>query len=235
MGKYVIYLLGIAAFLFIGYKAVEVVDKSKFYISTNGLSDKIVKADYAKWSISIVDETNSLKDTQEKRKSDKKIVVDFLKKCGFKESEISEGGVRIEDQLRWSSEGEKNSKKKYSITDYFFVQTPNVDLVEKSATKISQLMDQNIRIENNRVKYLYKDFEKLRIEMIEEAAKDSRNRADHIAKTSKRKIIGMRNFSTGRFSILAEDTSAESDRGWESESSIIKRVRVIVSASYDIE
>jgi hypothetical protein len=232
LGKYIICLLGVAVFGFIGYRAVMVIEKSGIYISTNGLSDRIVKSDYAKWKISIINETDSLKDVQAKRKSDKKVVMDFVKKCGFKGEEIIECGTAIEDQLRWQEKTE--GKKKYSVKDNIIVQTSQVDLVDKSMVEISQLIDQDLRIDDH-VSYLYKDFDKLRIEMLEEAAKDSKNRAEHIAKTNRRKITEMRNFSTGRFSIFAEDTSVDSDRDWDSENSIMKRVRVVVSASYDMK
>jgi hypothetical protein len=73
LGRYIVYLVGIVVFGFIGDKAVEVIEKNNAYISTKGLSDKIVKSDYAKWTISMINETDSLKDIQVKRKSDKKL------------------------------------------------------------------------------------------------------------------------------------------------------------------
>ena len=233
LGKYGICLLGIAVFGIIGYQAIEVIENNGKYIATNGLADRVVKSDSAKLTLSIVNETDSLKDVQTKRKSDKKIVIDFLLNCGFKSEEIKDGSINIEDQFRYFDKVE--GKKKYKVTDYIVIETKNVDLTKKSLSEISSLIDKDVCVENS-VKYFYKDIDKLRIEMIEDAAKDSKVRADHIAKTSGNKVIGLRNFSTGKFSIFSEDSSTTSENDCsDGENSVMKRIRVVVKGSYDIK
>lgn len=233
LGKYGICLLGIAVFGIIGYQAIEIIEKNGKYIATNGLADRVVKSDSARLTLSIVNETDSLKDVQTKRKADKKVVIDFLLNCGFKSEEIKEGSTNVDDQLRYSDKAE--GKKKYKVMDYIVTETKNVDLVKKSLSEISSLIDRDVCVDNS-VKYFCKDIDKLRIEMIEDAAKDSKVRAEHIAKTSGNKVIGLRNFATGKFSIFSEDAATTSENDYsEGENSVMKRIRVVVRGSYDIK
>jgi hypothetical protein len=236
--KYGIYLFGIIVFGAVGYKGVSVVeknlDRATSYISVNGVSDKFIISDLAKWNIFVTNETDSLKDIQDKRKLDKAAVVNLLLQLGFTDSEIRDGTTSIVNQLKDMKADQ--GKKKYVVTDTVAVNSQNVALVEKSISEVSKLIDEGIYAEGS-VSYHNKNLDKIRVEMIEEATKDAQNRAENIAKSSNITLLKLKNISTGSFSIFAEDTSPATEyAGWsEGESTARKRIRVVVHATFNVK
>lgn len=238
LGKCGVCLLGIAAvgFVGIGYKVILLKENKTSYISTYGLSDRIVKSDYAKLRISIRNKTNLLQDIQSKRKSDKEAVISFLLKCGFKKEEIEDGYFSINENTNPEEYRKKKTPdwRKYDVIDTVVVETKDVDLAKETDSRASELIDKNV-FAGTYVRYLCKDIDKMRVDMIEEVAKDARVRAERIAKSNNSKITRLKYFSTGKFSISADNGSTTSDSGYYSddESSIMKRFRVVGQASFD--
>ncbi|MDR2667100.1 MAG: SIMPL domain-containing protein [Holosporales bacterium] len=235
--KYWIYLLGVLVFGAIGYRGVSVIedflDRAPC-ISVNGLSDRIIMSDVAKWTISIINDADSLKEIQEKRKSDKTAVGNLLLQLGFSNEEIKEGTTSVVDQLNDMKRDE--GKKKYRIVDTITMESRNVELVEKSISEVSKLVDDGIRAEGS-VSYHCKNLDEIRVSMIEEATKDAINRAERIANSSNVTLSKLRNISTGTFTMFPEDASSERDySSWdESERTARKRIRVVAHATFDLK
>lgn len=202
------------------------------YIETNGVSIRHVVSDEAIWNLKIITEADTTKEALNKLQSDKKLVLEFLKDSGFNQNEISEEPTTIEDNFRYSVD---KNKARFSVTGAFCIQSQNLEAIKNSTIKVSKLMENNIRPES-KIRYLYKNMDKLRIDMIKEATKDSKNRAEKIADSLDAKIIGIRNISTGRFSIFSEDASVLSENDWnEGEDSIKKRVKVVVHGAFNLK
>ena len=228
-----IVLLGVGTFL--GFKCIEAIKQNNSYIATNGLSDRHVVSDEAKWTIKITTEANAVKDAQEKMQKDQEVVLKFLKDGGFSNDEVVETTSEVSDKLRYIYENTAVDKTlRFEIENKIIVKTRDMQKLKATRTKLSDLLSKDIRI-TDEVQYFYRDFDKLRIEMIKEAAKDSENRAKVIAESLGTKISGVRNLSTGSFSISAEDSSATSTYEWEGERSLNKRIRLVVHGSFNLE
>ena len=225
--------LGLIAF--ISYEGIDLVRTNGSYIATNGVSVRHVVSDSAVWRITVTTEANSVKEAQEKIKKDKPAVLKFLKDEGFSEGEISATNSDIEDKFRYASSEAMEKKLRFEINDVIIIKTQNLDQIKKSRPKLNELMEQDIRLSND-VKYYYKDIDKLRVEMVNEAAKDSENRAKNIAGSVGSKIKGLRSLSCGSFSIVSDDSSITSDHDWsEGADSIDKRVRVVVHGTFNLK
>ena len=86
------------------------------------------------------------------------------------------------------------------------------------------------------MKYSIKNFDDIKLQLIREAIEDARNRAELISKTSGYKLFKLRNVTTGKFNIINADISSFSDCNWsDGESSYKKRLRLIITATYDKE
>ena len=168
-------------------------------------------------------------------KKDKTAVLKFLKDEGFSNDEISAIISDIEDKLRYASGEGMEKKLRFEMSDIIVIKTQNLDQIKKSRPKLNELMEQDIRIKND-VKYYYKDIDKLRVEMVNEAAKDSENRAKNVAGSVGSKITGLRSLSCGNFSIVSDDSSITSEGDWnEGADSIDKRVRVVVHGTFNLK
>jgi hypothetical protein len=224
--------IGVTLFAFIGFRVVEIVEKKEQYISVNGLADRVVTSDSVTCTIDIARDTSQLKTVQEDRKKDKKAIRSFLKEKGIEEQQIEELHPSIENNRFSDKETEKT---RYTISDHIKISSTDVQKVRKIVSELVQFMDDNvIGIVTCTEKYRYTDMENLRVQMIEEATKDAKNRALHIAGVTDSELIGLRNVSTGQFSIVSADASATEEYDWEGQNSIRKRVRVVVRCSFNI-
>ena len=218
----------------IGLKAVNVLEKNNSYISVKGLSDRNVVADCAVWQIKVVTEANTIKEAQEKMNKDMPTVTKFLKTEGITDKEIVDTDSKTHDKFYYGSNSDDKRTKRFDLTWKIKIMTNDINKVRTIKSKFSQLQEQGINVDDE-VKYIYKKIDQLRIEMLQEAAKDSENRAKKIAETFAAKIIGLRNFASGKFSISAEDATVTSDNGWDEEYSLNKRLRVVVTSSFNIQ
>lgn len=247
MNKY-IFILGLAAIIagtFLGYKTTELITQRSSYISTNGVSMRRVVSDCAVWGITIKTEANSIKEAQEKLKKDKQIVMDVLAEEGFTNEEIETAESSIVDNYEYDPYGSASYRDKqvenlkdkcrFTIKDNISIKTQDIGKIKKAKARLGEMMEKNINIGDN-VRYFYKDMGKLRIEMINEAAKDSQNRAQNIAESVGAKIKSLRDLYCGNFSIVSDDTSVTKSDDWrEGEESIDKRVRVVVHGTFNLE
>ncbi len=232
----VIGTVAIAVVGFIGHKGIETIKQNNSYITTNGLSDRYVVSDSAIWTLQIAAEGKNIKEAQEKMKADTDTVLKFLKKEGIKDEEITNQTPKIEDRYRWGSGSNEKSLPRFRVFNMITIKTQRLEQAEKAQEKTTELLENNIDIENN-FRYFYKDIAKLRIDMIKEATLDSENRANNIAETLNKQVTGLRHLHTGRFAIYAEDVSITQDYAseWTEEKSKKKRIRIIVTGTYNLK
>ena len=217
----------------VGYKGIAVIKEQSSYITTNGLSDRHVISDSAVCDLKIITEGETVKDAQAKMKKDYETVTQFLKKEGITPEEIADTDSEIEDKYRWGSDN-KEKIARYEMITTITIKTQRVEKIRDVRAKLTELTGQSIQITNN-TRYYYKNFDKLRIEMMKEAAKDSENRAKNVAESVVAKISGMRSMSSGRFSVSPEDSNYTSNDTWAEEHSLKKRIRVIVNGTFNLK
>ncbi len=227
-------LLAVAIIGGVGLKTLNVIEKNNSYISVKGLSDRNVVADCAMWKITVVTEANTIKEAQEKMNKDMDIVTKFLKTEGIMDTEVTDTYSKTRDKFYYGCERDNTRTKRFDLKGKIKIRTNDINKVRAIKSKFSQLQEQGINI-NDEVKYVYTKIDQLRIEMLQEAAKDSETRAQKIAETFGAKIIGLRNFTSGKFSISAEDAAVTSDNEWYEEYSLNKRLRVVVTGTFNLQ
>ena len=226
--------IAIIAVSAIGYKGIETQKQNRSYITTNGLSDRYVVSDSIIWKLRVEAEADNIKEAQERVNKNTEIVLKFLKSEGIKEEEITSKDPHMCDRYR-NTESNKNGIPRFEALNIIVIRTKRLEQVEKAKDKTIELLGKGINIYNE-LQYSISDIAKLKIEMIQEATLDSENRAKIIAKTLGTKITGPRNLSTGRFNILPADLVLSSDYCYDGdeESSRTKRIRVIVTGTYNM-
>ncbi|MBQ9335559.1 MAG: SIMPL domain-containing protein [Alphaproteobacteria bacterium] len=217
----------------VGYRGIAVMKEQSSYITTNGLSDRNVVSDTAVCDLKIVVEGHTIQEAQEKMKKDYDKVIQFLTKEGITKEEIADTDSYIEDKYRWGNR-EKEKIARYEMSDTINIKSTRVTKIKELRSKLTELTSQGINITNN-TRYYYKNFDKLRIEMMKEAAKDSENRAHNVAESVGATIAGIRNLKSGRFSISPEDSNYTNVDEWAEEHSIKKRIRVIVTGTFNLK
>lgn len=230
----VVSLLGIAIIGGVGIKAVKVIEQNNSYISVKGLADRNVVADSAIWTISLSEDADTVKEAQEKLKKEFDTVKKFIKDLGIRDDEITGTDFETQDKFYWGIPNVEPKVKRYHMTIKISIKTNEINKTKTIRSKLTSLHEQNIDVSDS-IKYIYTKIDKLRIEMLQDAAKDSEKRAFKVAEALGAKITGLRNFASGKFSMTAEDESITSDNQWQEEKSINKRIRVVVTSSFNLK
>ena len=194
-------------------------------VDVKGLCEKEVKADKVIWPIVykvMGDDLNSVY-TQVDAKNKK--VLDFLKKGGIEESEISVSAPNISD--KFANEYGNDRMYRYVGKSVITVFTGDVDKVIALMKGQAELIKDGIVInasENweNPTEFKFEGLNELKPSMVEEATKNARETAEKFAKDSDSELGKIKRASQGSFSIENRDSNTPH----------IKRVRVVSSITY---
>jgi len=216
-------------------------------LSVTGSADKIVTSDTVKWvsTISRSVDSYNLKEGSSQIKSDLAIVKDYFKKSGIKDSEITVNPVVMNvvcenrDGMVWDKYGNQTCGSSM-VSGYSLQQTVTVDSAKVSEiTALSQAVSdyfigQGLIFTTQSLEYYYSKLADLRLDLLGEATKNAKSRADVIAKSTGKNIGNLQSASMGVFQITAKNSVEVSDYGIYDTSSIEKKITAVVRASFTL-
>ncbi|MCE9580257.1 MAG: SIMPL domain-containing protein [Deltaproteobacteria bacterium] len=211
-------------------------------IDVTGSAKKRITSDLIQWSASVEatapDRTAAYKSLHEQVEK----AVAYLKAQGVKPDEIRPSSVTFQQLYDTVYEGTgkdriaKQVPAGYSTTQSIEIHSTDVTLVERVSREISQLLDQGVSVTSNPPSYFYTKLGELKIQMLAEAAKDARTRADNIIKQSGGATVGqLKSADMGVINVNAADVTATSWEGNNDTTSLDKDIITIVHASFELE
>ena len=197
-------------------------------VTVKGLSEREVPADKVIWPLIYKELGNDPADIYQRIEKKNATVMDFLKKHGLSNNEISVNPPQVKDRFAdsWSQE---NILNRYVASSVIIVNSTQVDLVRNIMQKQAELMKIGIALisedyGNNMVKYEFTGLNEIKPEMVEESTKNARATAEKFAKDSDSELGKIRRATQGQFSITNRDNNTPH----------IKNVRVVSTIEYYI-
>jgi hypothetical protein len=123
------------------------------------------------------------------------------------------------------------------LTQTINIKSKEVEKIEKITREVSELLDKGIELNVSSPEYYYTKLADLKIQMLAEAAKDARKRAETIASNSGAKLGSLKSASMGVFQITAPNSS-EDEYSWGgtfNTSSKEKRASINMRLTYQIK
>ncbi|MFA6585569.1 MAG: SIMPL domain-containing protein [Candidatus Paceibacterota bacterium] len=197
-------LIGIALLVFsvVFFLSAQNFSKQGSYIEVKGLSEKIVKADTAIWSINFEVKSNNVDSLYADIEKNVTTIKNFLKTKGFEDSEINIAPVNTYQDTY------KDALFRYNSTTQLSVYTKKVDLV-KSASKDTLILVKNgIVMNQNSVNFEFSDINSVKPEMLAEALKNAKDTAQKIAQDSGSSLGGLHRGNQGVFDITDKDSGS---------------------------
>jgi hypothetical protein len=114
------------------------------------------------------------------------------------------------------------------------VTSQQIDKVTKASNEATKLIEQGIYVDSEPPRYLYTKLAELKIQMLAEASKDARNRADQMAVNMGSKIASLESAKMGVMQINAANVSEVSAEGTNDTSSLEKDIMAIVTATFGL-
>ena len=203
------------------------VDKDRV-VTVKGLAEMEVPANKVTWPLMYKEVGNDLSTLYNKISNTNKTIVDFLKKKGITENEISINAPEIID-MQAERYNNNPTPYRYNVTTVITVTSGKVDLVRSLISEQGELLKQGIAITGGdyryNIQYDYTSLNEIKPQMIEEATKNAREAAQKFAKDSDSELGKIKRASQGQFSINDRDANTP----------YLKRIRVVTTIDYLLE
>ncbi len=216
--NYSVWLLGIALFVFslVFFLSAQNFSKQGSYVEVKGLSEKIVKADTAIWSMNFEVKSNNVDSLYAEIERNTSAINAFLADKGFEASEINVAPVNIYQDTY------KDALFRYNSTTQLSVYTKKVDLVRSASKETLLLVKKGVTLNQNSIDFRFSDINSVKPEMLAEAIKNAKQSAMQFAQESGSSLGAVSRGNQGVFDITDKDPGSPE----------YKKIRVVSSLRF---
>ncbi|HEX8773175.1 MAG TPA: SIMPL domain-containing protein [Pyrinomonadaceae bacterium] len=205
-------------------------------ITVTGSARKRIKSDLVVWRAGVSYQAPELSDAYKALSDNVPKVKQYLISKGVAENQITISSISSTTMHAKNSDGEETGEiTGYSLRQELMVRSNDVDKIEKLAREATELINQGILLESNPPEYLYTKLGDLKIEMLAEAAKDAKVRAQQIASSTGSSIGSVRTARMGVMQITPADSNDVSDSGMNDTSSLEKDITAVVNVGFAVD
>ncbi|MCR5265427.1 MAG: SIMPL domain-containing protein [Cyanobacteria bacterium RUI128] len=205
-------------------------------ISVTGSASKVVKSDKGSLYFNIITRQKTRKIAYDVIKKQLPIVKSYLISKGIKEEDINIKTTNHYNTYRMLPNGNtSNDVEYYNVQQPIEIKSDNVELIKELSTDITSLMDKGIDLDVNSPEYYYSKISDLKVELLNEAAKDAKQRASAMLKATHNRTGKIQSVKMGVFQITSPDSTDVSDSGIFNTESIEKKVTAVANVIFKIK
>jgi len=219
--NYGVWIISVVLLVFSAIFFLSARDFSKqgSYVEVKGLSEKIVKADVAIWSINFEVKSNNVDTLYADIDKNVTTIKSFLTEKGFEAGEINVAPVNIyQDTYR-------DALFRYNSSTQLSVYTKKVDAVKVASKETLVLVKNGIVMNQNSISFEFSDINSIKPEMLAEALKNAKDTAQKIATESGSSLGGLHRGNQGVFDITDKDPGSPE----------YKKIRLVSTVSFLIK
>lgn len=210
--------------------------KESQVIDVTGSAQKHIRSDLVIWQshFAVADET--LLGANAQLKADLAKVDLFLRAKGVKDYTLLPVQIREITQRQKDDNDEQVTKRiGYQLTQGVEVRSDDVESTPRLGRDCTELLEQGVAMVSDSVQFIYTQAGQAKVEMMAEATKDARTRAEQIAGQGNRQIRDLRAARMGVVQINPRYSTATSWEGNNDTSSLEKTIIVTVSAQFGLK
>jgi len=181
------------------YISAKDFSKQGSYVEVKGLSEKIVKADTAIWSLSFEVKSNNIDTLYSDIEKNITAIKTFLTEKGFEASEINVAPVNIYQDTY------KDAAFRYNSNNQVSVYTKKVDLAKATSNETLLLVKRGVVLNQNYISFEFSDINSIKPEMLADAIKNARDTAAQFANNSSSTVGSVTRGNQGVFDITEKD------------------------------
>ncbi len=200
------------------------------FVQVKGLSEREVDADLAVWPFHITLTDSDLRTLKSKIEDQNEAVIQFFRKQGFDDEELTRGSVNINDlQADPYNSNNRNADFRYLAKSEFTVRTDDIQKLQNALSASLELMSNGILLGSKNqwrpIEYIFTGLNDIKPSMIEESTQNAREVAEKFARDSDSEVGGIREARQGLFSISDRDENTPQ----------VKTVRVVSTIDFQLE
>jgi len=205
--------------------------KNSQFITVKGSAQSNVESDLAIWSGNFTAEAETLLDAQHEIQANRQMVEKFLAGVGVTNAVFAP--INIEELMAARKSADEFVSKRtvgYRLSQIVSVESTNVELLDK--LDATPLLEQGLIFTVAPTQFIYSKSGEAKIEMLAEAAKDARVRAEQIASQGERAVAQLNDASQGIFQITPLHSVSTSWEGVSDTTSRQKTITAVVTATF---
>lgn len=204
-------------------------------ITVTGSAKRRITSDLALWSAGVTAQSVQISESYNQLSDNIPRIKQYLIAKGIPEDQMVVSSITTTTLKRRDADGNETSEiTGYSLRQQVEVRSNDVAKIEQVARESTELINQGILLESSAPKYYYTKLGDLKIEMLGEAAKDAKDRAEKVASSTGNSIGSVRSARMGVLQITAADSTDVSDYGVYDTSTIEKDMTAVVSISFAV-
>lgn len=205
-------------------------------INVTGSARKNVRSDLVVWRANYFVDAPTLLEAQQKLQVDFAKIAAFLKAHGL--AEFAARPVQIHEMTAKRRNDDDETavvRVGYRLSQSIEVRSADVEQVPKLAGDTGELLQQDISFVSDGFEFIYTKAGDAKVEMMAEATKDARARAEQIAGQGGREIKELRNARMGVVQINPLYSTSTSWEGNSDTSSLEKTITATISATFGLK
>lgn len=205
-------------------------------ITVTGSARKRIKSDLIVWRANVSYQAGQLSEAYNSLKDKVPRVKAYLISKGVPDEQIVVSSVATKTLQAKNSDGEETGTiNGYVLTQNLEVRSNDVEKIAKISREVTELIDQGILLESQAPEYHYTKLGDLKIQMLAEAAKDAKARAQQIAASTGSDVGSVRSAKMGVMQVTPADSNEVSDYGMNDTTSFEKDITAVVNVSFAID
>lgn len=163
-------------------------------------------------------------------------VIKYLKSQGFEDKDIDIKTPQGYDVYNINSNGmTTNQIIAYDSNQRISVKSKDVQKIKKVSNDITNLTQRGIDIGVDEPSYFYSKLPDLKVQMLEEATKDAKQRASAMLKATHNRVGKIQSVNMGVFQITPVDSTNVSDSGISDTTSIEKKITSVANVTFRVK
>ncbi len=204
-------------------------------ITVTGSAKRRITSDLVVWSAGVSSQASELSGAYNSLADTLPRIKQYLISKGIPEDQMTVSAITTVQIKGRDSEGNETSEVTgYSLSQQIEVRSSDVNKIAQVARESTELIKQGILIESSAPQYYYTKIGDLKIEMLGEASKDAKERAERIASSTGNSIGSVRSAKMGVLQITAADSTDVSDYGTYNTTTIEKDMTAVVNISFAV-
>ncbi len=221
----------------LGGQAISKIRSEDQTVSVTGAAKKAITSDFAIWRSSVgVESTTQQQAYIGLQEQVNKVKKYFTEEKGIPAEALKLSSIDITTLEELLPNGNPSGKTRgYRLGQRFEIQLKDVKKIEALAQESAELIERGIPFSSSSPEYLYTRLSDLRVEMLAEATKDGRLRAEQILKSAGSRLGPIRSVRTGVFQITQPHSTEASDGGSYDTSTIEKDITAVLTLSFAVD
>ena len=203
-------------------------------ITVTGSAYKVVKSDSARLEFEITSRSANKQTAYNTVKSQLPIVKKYLEDKGITDIDIKASNGYY--SYKYLPNGPvTNDIAYYNLSQQVVIKSNDVQKIKDVSTDIQNLLDKGIDINVTDTQYFYSGLANLKVELLEDATKDAKDRASAMLKATHNRTGKIQAINMGVFQITPIDSTNVSDMGINDTSTIDKKVTAVANVVFRIK